>query len=45
MPITFFLRFIEIANFPYMAFYDKSQNLITTFEGNMSVDEMLKKFK
>ncbi len=37
--------FYEIANFPYMAFYDKSQNLITTFEGNLSVDEMLKKFK
>ncbi|MBL7698404.1 MAG: redoxin domain-containing protein [Chitinophagaceae bacterium] len=37
--------FYEIANFPYMAFYDKNQQLVTTFEGNLSVDDMLKKFK
>jgi thiol-disulfide isomerase/thioredoxin len=41
----FFPPFFEIANFPYLAFYDKTQKLITTFEGNMSVDDMLKKFK
>ena len=41
----FFPPFFEIANFPYLAFYDKQHNLITTFEGNMSVDDMLKKFK
>jgi thioredoxin-related protein len=37
--------FFEISNFPYLAFYDKSGKLITTHEGNMSVDNMLKKFK
>lgn len=37
--------FYEISNFPYMAFYDKNGRLITTYEGNMSVDNMLKKFK
>jgi thioredoxin-related protein len=37
--------FYQISNFPYLAFYDKSGMLITTFEGNMSVDDMLKKFK
>ena len=41
----FFPPFYEISNFPYLAFYDKTQKLITTFEGNMTVDDMLKKFR
>jgi cytochrome oxidase Cu insertion factor (SCO1/SenC/PrrC family) len=41
----FFPPFYEISNFPYMAFYDKNGKLITTYEGNLSVDNMLKKFK
>lgn len=41
----FFPPFYEISNFPYLAFYDKNGKLITTYEGNMSVDNMLKKFK
>ena len=41
----FFPPFYEIANFPYLAFYDKNGKLITTYEGNLTVDNMLKKFK
>ena len=41
----FFPPFYEISNFPYLAFYDKDGKLISTFEGNMSVDNMLKNFK
>lgn len=41
----FFPPFFQIANFPYLAFYDKNQKLISTHEGNMSVDDMLKNFK
>jgi thiol-disulfide isomerase/thioredoxin len=41
----FFPPFYEISNFPYLAFYDKQQKLITTHEGNMSVESMLKTFK
>lgn len=37
--------FFEISNFPYLAFYDKTGKLINTYEGNMSVDNMLKNFK
>src|SRR5687768_8030244 len=37
--------FFEITNFPYLAFYDKNGKLITAYEGNMSVDNMLKNFK
>jgi hypothetical protein len=40
----FFPPFYQIHNFPYLAFYDKKGKLITTFEGNMSVDNMIKKF-
>jgi cytochrome oxidase Cu insertion factor (SCO1/SenC/PrrC family) len=35
--------FYQIRNFPYLAFYDKRGKLITTFEGNLSVDNMIKK--
>ena len=41
----FFPPFFEISNFPYLAFYDKGGKLISTFAGNMSVDNMLKNFK
>jgi thiol-disulfide isomerase/thioredoxin len=41
----FFPPFFQIANFPYLAFYDKQQKLISTHEGNMSVDSMLRNFK
>lgn len=41
----FFPPFFEISNFPYMAFYDKNGKLVTAFEGNMTVDNMLKNFK
>jgi thiol-disulfide isomerase/thioredoxin len=41
----FFPPFYQIGNFPYFAFYDKNQQLITVHEGNMSVDEILRKFK
>jgi cytochrome oxidase Cu insertion factor (SCO1/SenC/PrrC family) len=41
----FFPPFFEISNFPYLAFYDKHGKLIDTYEGNLSVDNMLKKFK
>jgi thioredoxin-related protein len=41
----FFPPFFEITNFPYLAFYNKNGKLITTYEGNMAVDDMLKKFK
>lgn len=41
----FFPPFYEISNFPYLAFYDKQQKLITTHEGNMSVESMLNTFK
>src|SRR5690349_5121502 len=41
----FFPPFFEIANFPYLAFYDKQHKLISAHEGTMTVDEMLKNFK
>lgn len=37
--------FYHIQNFPYLAFYDKTGKLLSSFEGNLSVDEMLKRFK
>lgn len=37
--------FYEIRNFPYFAFYDKTGKLKGTFEGNMSVDNIIKKLK
>ena len=41
----FFPPFFEIGNFPYLAFYDKNGQLVSTHEGNMTVDNMLKNFK
>lgn len=41
----FFPPFYEISNFPYFAFYNKSGKLINTYEGNLSVDNILKRFK
>jgi cytochrome oxidase Cu insertion factor (SCO1/SenC/PrrC family) len=41
----FFPPFYEISNFPHMAFYNKQGKLTGTFEGNMSVDNMLKRLK
>lgn len=37
--------FFRIQNFPYLAFYDKNGSLKGSFEGNLSVDEILKRFK
>ncbi len=36
--------FYQIHNFPYIAFYDKHGKLIAKNEGNMKVDDMIKKF-
>jgi thiol-disulfide isomerase/thioredoxin len=41
----FFPPFFEIGNFPYLAFYNKSGKLISTHEGNMSIDNILQRFK
>ncbi|MEP7258549.1 MAG: protein disulfide isomerase family protein [Flavitalea sp.] len=37
--------FFEIHNFPYLAFYNKSGQFLSAFEGNMDVDTILKRFK
>lgn len=37
--------FYKIQNFPYFAFYDKNGKLLGTHEGNLSVDQILKKYK
>ena len=37
--------FFDIHNFPYLAFYNKSGQLLNTFEGNIDVDAILKRFK
>lgn len=41
----FFPPFYQISNFPYFAFYNRHGKLINTFEGNMTVDNMLKRYK
>lgn len=41
----FMQPFYRIKNFPYLALYDKKGNLITTFEGNVKVDTLLKAFQ
>lgn len=41
----FFPPFFEIGNFPYLAFYNKTGKLVSTHEGNMTVDNMLQKLK
>jgi thiol-disulfide isomerase/thioredoxin len=40
----FFPPFYQIRNFPFLAFYDKHGKLIDTNDGNMTIDNMLKKF-
>ncbi len=37
--------FFEISNFPHFAFYNKQGKLIGTYEGNLSVNNILAKFK
>jgi hypothetical protein len=37
--------FFMIHNLPYLAFYDKKQDLISTHEGTMPVNEILNVFK
>ncbi len=37
--------FFMINNLPYLAFYNTKKELIDTFEGSMSVENMLEKFK
>jgi thioredoxin-related protein len=41
----FFPPFFEIGNFPHFAFYDKNGKLVDTHEGNISIDNILQKFK
>lgn len=41
----FFAPFYQLRNLPYLALYDAKWNLITTFEGNASVDKLMKAFK
>jgi len=41
----FFPPFYEIGNFPHFAFYNKSGKIIGTHEGNLSIDNILNKFK
>ena len=36
--------FYRIQSLPYMALYDKKGNLITTFEGNVKIDKLVKAF-
>jgi thioredoxin-related protein len=37
--------FYKISGLPYQALYDKSGNLMTTFEGNVKVDHVLSAFQ
>ena len=41
----FIQPFYKVKNLPYLALYDKKGKLITTFEGNVSVDTLLHSFK
>lgn len=41
----FFPPFYQIRNFPYLAFYDRQGKLIDTFEGNMTIPNIVKKFQ
>jgi cytochrome oxidase Cu insertion factor (SCO1/SenC/PrrC family) len=44
--VDYFLPpFYQVANFPHFVYYDKSEKLIGSSEGNISVDDILKKFK
>jgi len=37
--------FYQIKSLPYLALYDKKGKLITTFEGNVTVDKLVEAFK
>ena len=37
--------FFRMRNMPYLALYDKKGKLITTFDGNVKVDNLIKVFK
>lgn len=37
--------FYGVRTLPYLAFYDKSGNLIDTFEGSLPIEKVLEKFK
>ena len=41
----FIQPFYRIKNLPYLALYDKKGKLITTFEGNVSVDRLIEELK
>ena len=41
----FLVPFYKIRNLPFLALYDKSGNLITTFEGNQKPETLLKAFQ
>jgi thioredoxin-related protein len=41
----FFPPFYQISNFPHFAFYNKAGKLVTTHEGNLSVDQILQNIK
>lgn len=44
--VDYFLPpFYQVANFPHFVYYDKSGKLIGSSEGNISVDDILKRFK
>lgn len=40
----FFPPYYRIRNFPFLAFYDRQGKLISSYEGNMSVADILQKF-
>jgi thioredoxin-related protein len=44
--ISFMLPpFFNVRTLPFLAFYDKSGNLIDTFEGSLPIEKVLEKFK
>ena len=44
--IHFFLPpFFKISSLPFLAFYDKHKQLLTTFEGSMPIDKVLETFE
>ena len=40
----FIQPFYKVKNLPYLALYNKKGNLITTFEGNVTIDNLLQAF-
>jgi hypothetical protein len=41
----FIQPFYKVKNLPYLALYNKKGHLITTFEGNVTVDKLVETFK